>query len=137
LTDPGWLITAKVPAKPGSARVLRTLVVGIGAREGFSYDEIDDLRLALQEALAQILTVASSGTPVTLEVSSLGHGLSLELRTDADSRLWPPPGVEQSLAWSILSALSSKVSYGSQDGRAWVRFEKSAPIDDAAADGPV
>jgi hypothetical protein len=46
---------------------------------------------------------------------------------------WPPPGIEGSLAWTILSTLVDDVSLGGEDGAASVRLVK--PLDDAGVDG--
>jgi anti-sigma regulatory factor (Ser/Thr protein kinase) len=125
----GWLVTATVPADAGVVQLLRTIVAGVGARVGLTYDSIDDLRLAAQEAVGQILLVTERGATISMRVETSDRGLELRLWTDRAIGAWPPPAVEQSLAWTILSTLVSDVSLGAEDGAASVTLVKS--LDDA------
>jgi anti-sigma regulatory factor (Ser/Thr protein kinase) len=125
----GWLVTVTVPADAGVVQLLRTIVAGVGARVGMTYDSIDDLRLAAQEAVGQIMLVTGSNGSISMSVETSERGLELRLSTDRVIGAWPPPGIEGSLAWTILSTLVSDVSLGGEDGAASVRLVK--PLDDA------
>lgn len=48
-------IRLEVPARPEYARLARVTVAGLGLRLGFAYSEVEDLRLALDEALIALL----------------------------------------------------------------------------------
>jgi anti-sigma regulatory factor (Ser/Thr protein kinase) len=129
----GWLVTVTVPADAGVVQLLRTIVAGVGARVGLTYDSIDDLRLAAQEAVGQIMLVTGSDGSISMRVETNERGLELRLSTDRVVGAWPPPGIERSLAWTILSTLVSDVSLGGEDGGASVRLVK--PLDDPGGDG--
>lgn len=130
----GWLVTVTVPADAGVVQLLRTIVAGVGARVGLTYDSIDDLRLAAQEAVGQIMLVTGADGSISMRVETNARGLELRLWSDRIIGVWPPPGIEQSLAWTILSTLVNDVSLSHEDGGASVRLVK--PLDDAGGDGP-
>ena len=129
----GWLVTVTVPADAGVVQLLRTIVAGVGARVGLTYDSIDDLRLAAQEAVGQIMLVTGTDGSISMRVETNEHGLELRLWTERVVGAWPPPGIEGSMAWTILSTLVGDVSLDREDGAASVRLVK--PLDDAGGDG--
>jgi serine/threonine-protein kinase RsbW len=50
MNQPYDYIEMKIPAKPEYVGVIRLTLSGIASRMGFSYDELDDLKIALSEA---------------------------------------------------------------------------------------
>ena len=48
----------KVPAKAEYVGVIRLSVSGIGSRMGFSYEDIEDLKVAISEAMTNVVTHA-------------------------------------------------------------------------------
>jgi serine/threonine-protein kinase RsbW len=126
VTNVGWLLTATIPARAGNVQLFRTIVAGVGARAGLTYDEIDDVRLAVQEAAGQILLVAPREGSVVLRVDDGDGRLRIEVSTASTVGDWPPPGIERSLAWTILTTLVDEVSLGRTDdgGSAVVRLTK-------------
>lgn len=129
----GWLVTVTVPADAGVVQLLRTIVAGVGARVGLTYDSIDDLRLAAQEAVGQIMLVTGTDGSISMRVETNERGVELRLWTEPVVGAWPPPGIEGSLAWTILSTLVGDVSLDREDGAASVRLVK--PLADAGGDG--
>jgi serine/threonine-protein kinase RsbW len=124
VTNVGWLITATVPARAAHIQLLRTIVAGVGAGAGLTYDEIDDLRLAVQEAAGQILLVTAPDSSISLRMDrDDADVLRVELSTGSVVGRWPPLGIEESLAWSILTTLVDDVTVGRADGDgAWLRL---------------
>ncbi|HKH04590.1 MAG TPA: hypothetical protein VKA65_05475 [Acidimicrobiales bacterium] len=87
-SDEGDRIRLTVPATPAAARITRVSAAGLATRAGFSYGEVEQLRLAVDEATALLAgTGASNGTEVPrLEVLYVVErtGLWIELEvTDA------------------------------------------------------
>src|SRR5699024_8444303 len=51
-------IEMKIPAKPEYVGVVRLTISGIASRMGFSYEAIEDLKIALSEAVTNVVTHA-------------------------------------------------------------------------------
>ncbi len=50
MTQPYDYVEMKIPAKPEYVGIIRLTLSGIGSRMGFSYEEIEDLKIATSEA---------------------------------------------------------------------------------------
>ena len=120
-------VTVTVPARPDFVRLLRAVVSGIGARLDLTYDRIDDLRIAVDEACAQLL--ATAGTTMTMRVTPDDSRVVVFVSSDAPiaDGSWPPPDVEESLAWRILAGLADEVRFELSDDGPAVRVVVEAP----------
>jgi len=67
------LVDIQIPARPEYVRIARLVAGDIAARVGFSLDELDDIRLAVDEACAILIN---------------GRGPVLSLRMQADGRMF-------------------------------------------------
>jgi anti-sigma regulatory factor (Ser/Thr protein kinase) len=110
------VITVAVPAAPGSIQVLRAVTTSVAARLPIPFDGIEDLRLAVDEACGWLLTRGRSATEMTLRLRPLDDRLEAEVSIDAAEGPWPPPDLEQSLPWKILSALVDTLSLNTDVG---------------------
>jgi serine/threonine-protein kinase RsbW len=118
-------VSVKVPARPEFVHVFRSVIASIAARADFTYDEIDDLRLAVDEAFAQLLTIRGISTTLTMVVRMLGGGgVEVVASIDADDAAWPPEGAERTLTWQVLSALADEARFGDLDGHPALRLMK-------------
>lgn len=115
-------IIVTVPARSEFVHVVRTVVAGVAARLDFSYDAIDDLRIAVDEACAHLLEGAPGATSITVTLAPGADALEVLVATDADGAAWPPERFESSLAWQVLSALADEARL--EDGTPAVRFRK-------------
>src|SRR5215207_6909482 len=109
------VVLLTVPADGGYLGVLRTATAGLAARLQFTLDEIEDLRIAVDEACAMLLAVASE-KPVlgdTVELSCrftvTDEALNVETTVPIGSPDEKLPGGE-SFAWQVLSALADEVT---------------------------
>jgi len=119
-------VTVKVPAQPDFVHVLRSVVATVAARANLTVDEIDDLRLAVDEACAQLLSLPSPATTLTLVLSPGDHdGLVVLASIDADVRAWPPEGAERTLTWQVLAALADDARFEQVDGHPALRLTKN------------
>lgn len=108
----------RVPADPAYLAVIRTATAGLAARLDLTLDEIEDLRIAVDEACAllldhqphpgQDLDAAFTLHPNALDVLVTGPTLSLPRRT--------------SFAWSVLEALVGQVETGVTGEGSWIRL---------------
>lgn len=61
-------VVVELPARPEFAATLRLLVASFGADVGFSVDEIDDLRLALNELFTSTADAGADRLEVTFAI---------------------------------------------------------------------
>src|SRR5690554_3292190 len=57
-------VELKIPAKPEYVGVVRLTVSGIANRLGYSYDEIEDIKIAVAEACTNVVNHAYSETAI-------------------------------------------------------------------------
>ncbi|CAN5434598.1 hypothetical protein BH23ACT7_BH23ACT7_25900 [soil metagenome] len=114
-------VTIKVPPIAAHLAVLRTAVGGIAARDRFTLDQVDDLRMAVEEAATQLLR-HSGGSPIVMDVTPTDSGLEVRLSADVpgDVRIID----ESSFSWMILRALADDLSVESLQTRTTVVLGK-------------
>ena len=100
------VVSIRLPAAGAYLSVLRTATAGLAARLDFTLDEIEDLRIAVDEACAMLLTQALPGADLecrfALESDSMRVGVSvLTLDGQEPSR--------DTFAWTVLAALAGEV----------------------------
>lgn len=124
---PGSAVVVSVPARPDFVHVLTSVTASVAARMDLPYDDIDDLRLAVDEASAQLLVVASDGSALTLRIIPTEDVLELVVAINATSVDWPPPEPEESLAWRLMSALADEARFERSDHGPALRLTKRIP----------
>jgi serine/threonine-protein kinase RsbW len=105
-------ITVSVPADVASVHVLRAVTAAVASRMRMSFDAIEDLRLAVDEASAWVLGTNRRASTLTLRLLPLEDRLEAIVAVDGSGGAWPPPDVEQGLPWRILSALVDTLAIG-------------------------
>ena len=100
-------VDLEVPADPAYLAVVRTATAGLATRLEFTLDEIDDLRIAVEEAAVQLLRHAR-GERLELDICGTPAGVEVRLAADVVSE---EPVIDQaSFSWAILSALADELS---------------------------
>lgn len=115
-------ILVEVPARAEHVQVLRAVVASVAARIDLPTDDIEDLKLAVDEACAHLLKEAG-GTALLLRLRVWPTGLEVEASTDNPGASWPPDGFEGSMTWQVLVALTDDASFSTEDGPV-LRFTK-------------
>jgi serine/threonine-protein kinase RsbW len=109
-TNPrGDVVSVSVPARAEYLHVVRTVVGSVAARRDLTIDAIEDLRIAVDEACAQLLS--AHGSTLHVDVVSVPDGVEAVCRTDATIEPWPPAGTERSLASQVLQGLADEVAW--------------------------
>jgi serine/threonine-protein kinase RsbW len=116
------VMVLSVPAEGAYLSVLRTATAGLAARLHFTLDEIEDLRIAVDEACAMLVSYAAPGADLSCRFSiaedMLGVAVSIPVRGRPQL-----PGA-QTFAWKVLSALAGEVHAEHADGRSTIRLTK-------------
>jgi serine/threonine-protein kinase RsbW len=100
-------VELRIPADSAFLAVLRTATAGLAARLDFTLDDIEDLRIAVDEACAMVLPQAREDSDLTctfdLDASRLTVAVTAECET-------PRPPNRDGFAWTVLAALTNEVS---------------------------
>jgi serine/threonine-protein kinase RsbW len=112
-------VVATVPALPEYVRVHRAVARAVAARANFTYDRIEDLHLAVDEACAAVLNLAGEAGTLTMRLQPEDPDIVVLVCSDAavDADGWPPSDVEGSLPWRVLSALADEAVFKVDQGR--------------------
>jgi serine/threonine-protein kinase RsbW len=125
------VIRVAVPARPDVLHLLRSVAASVGARVGLSVDDLEELRIAVDEAASLLLEHARDAERV----------LHLELDCDARTvvaRIWLEPAPRDhpdddlvgSWGWRVISAVTDGASIERTPTGTTVTFAKSAPRTD-------
>jgi serine/threonine-protein kinase RsbW len=106
--DPGNLdqVTVRMPADGAYLSVLRTATAGLAARLDFTLDDIEDLRIAVDEACAMLLGQAIPGSSLECSFSLSPDDMTISVSVPC---LNPRPPSSDTFAWTVLSALAGNV----------------------------
>lgn len=98
-----------VPCRPEMLGILRSVAVTAAATHDVSIEVLEDLRLAVQEAGALIVASGSSRLEMTTDLADDGFRVSFS--GDQVVAPWPAEGLQNTLAWQVLSALAEEVTF--------------------------
>lgn len=118
-------VVVTVPSQAAFVHVLRSVAASVAARTDLPVDDIDDLRMAIDEASSQLLMLGSSPATLTLRLRAIDDGVEAVVSVDGSAPAeWPPSALHDSLAWNVLSALSDELSFELPDGAPAIRVVK-------------
>jgi serine/threonine-protein kinase RsbW len=118
------VVRIEVPARAGFLHVIRTVVGNVAAKHDLTIDAIEDLRIAVDEACAQLL--AAHGSTLTVAIVPSDDGIETVCSTDAEVAAWPPDGIQHSLAVQVLRGLADSVEWELTGSGPVVRVGKRA-----------
>jgi len=99
-------VTVRMPADGAYLSVLRTATAGLAARLDFTLDDIEDMRIAVDEACAMLLSQAVPGSSLECSFTLGPDDMTI---TVAVQSLNPAPPSADTFAWTVLSALAGSV----------------------------
>jgi len=106
LSDVRDVVIVRLPADSAYLSVLRTATAGLAARLDFNLDEIEDLRIAVDEACAMLLAQAVPGTELTCEFELTDDAMSISVSVLTVDGRQPS---RDTFAWTVLSSLAGDV----------------------------
>jgi len=128
-----------IPCRPEYVGVARLAILGIASRMPFSYDEVEDVRLAVGEACTHAVERAGTATATIRIVSTVAlHALTIEVTDDVaeadkaapteEARLLEEAGVDQQgLGALLMEILVDEVKIETSPTGTRVRLTKYAP----------
>ncbi len=96
----------RLPAEGAYLSVLRTATAGLAARLDFTLDEIEDLRIAVDEACAMLLSQAVPGTNLECMFTLGADTMTIAVSVPC---LDPQQPASDTFAWTVLTALAGSV----------------------------
>lgn len=99
-------VQIRMPAESAYLSVLRTATAGLAARLDFTLDEIEDLRIAIDEACAMLLAQAIPGTGLECSFELGADEVTITVAVTAAQPRMP---ARDTFAWTVLSALAGSV----------------------------
>jgi serine/threonine-protein kinase RsbW len=116
------VVTVRLPADSAYLSVLRTATAGLAARLDFTLDEIEDLRIAVDEACAMLLAQAVPGTDLECQFELTGEAMRIAVSVLTVDGVQPS---RDTFAWTVLSSLAGDVdSTVGADDRVTVMLRK-------------
>jgi serine/threonine-protein kinase RsbW len=100
-------VELRIPADSAYLSVLRTATAGLAARLDFTLDDIEDLRIAVDEACAMVLPQARENSDLSCAFNLEATRLTVAVTAECDSPRSPD---RAGFAWTVLSALTTEVS---------------------------
>lgn len=121
------LVVLRLPASGAYLSVLRTATASLASRLDFTIDDIEDLRIAVDEACAMLLAQARGGAD--LECSFELLPAAIRVRVSALTTDGEPPA-RDTFAWTVLTALAGEVdSEVDADGRVVLSLLKRKDVE--------
>jgi serine/threonine-protein kinase RsbW len=115
-------VEIRLPADSAYLSVLRTATAGLAARLDFTLDEIEDLRIAVDEACAMLLPHAIETAQLTCRFELSPETLEVTVTLPTTRGQMPE---RDTFSWTVLSALAGEVDTGLDDERrVWIRLRK-------------
>jgi serine/threonine-protein kinase RsbW len=118
----GDAVEVRIPADVVYVATLRLTAASLAARCDLTIDDIEDLRLAVDEACALLLPHASSDSTLDARFELAAGRLSVETSVSTVDSAEPD---RSGFAWTVLGALASSVDVHSDEGRLTIAVTKS------------
>ena len=116
------IVSVRLPASAAYLAVLRTTTASLAARLDFTIDEIEDLRIAVDEASCLLLAGAQPDGDLVCEFELRADALRITVSAVTGDRT----ALERdSFAWTVLTALAGAVdAWTDSDGRQTIALVK-------------
>ena len=116
------VVEVRLPAASAYLSILRTATAGLAARLDFTLDEIEDLRIAVDEACAMLLPQAVKGRDLTCRFRLDKDALDVTVSMLTTKGSLPE---RDTFSWTVLSALAGDVDAGVEDDlTVWISLHK-------------
>jgi serine/threonine-protein kinase RsbW len=103
----GERVALTLPASGTYLAVVRTTTATLAARNDFVLDDVEDLRIAADEACAMLLADALPGTSLTCEFAIGADSLAMSVTARVAGGREPD---RDSFSWTVLNALADELT---------------------------
>lgn len=118
---PGDVVEIRLPADANFVSIARLVAAGLGARAELTVDDVEDLRLAVDEACALLLPHATDAGALELRFTVEAGQVSAAVRVAAAATAEVDP---TGFPWTVLCALASDVTVTNTGGRLQIELTR-------------
>lgn len=118
-------VTLVLPADTAYVSLARSVAASMAARADLTVDHLEDVRLAVDEAVSQLVHDSSDGT-VTVTFTLQADGLAIEVSARTKSNEAP---AKDTFSWTVLTALVDDVTAVAADGVVTIALRMSRRQD--------
>lgn len=120
-------VRLEIPASPEFLRITRIMVAGVASRLGFTLDEVEDLRIAIDELCFALVGKGRTGT-LSIRYVMFGDGLAVEGASHFTDDGASEPTLSP-MSHQILGAMVDDVELGtSPDGPTFRMVKRLRPV---------
>jgi len=113
LRGPSTAIEVAFPADTANMAIARSVAAAVATRADLTVDQIEDVRLAIDEAAAYLIAHASPDARVRGRLWTDEHTFHASLSCGTDSTTAPEP---EAFSWTVLTALVGDIDRELADG---------------------
>jgi serine/threonine-protein kinase RsbW len=124
VTDQNATVRVSVPARADFVHVLRAVISSVASRIDMTFDVIEEVRIAVDEASTILLVVSDSDATLELAIEAAPDDLTVTLTASGDHAGWSGEGVRSSWPWRVMTGLCDDVHLEGSDRGASIRFVK-------------
>ena len=121
------IVTVTFAADTQNVALARTVAAAMAARADLPLDQLEDVRLAVDEAVTEVISSAAEGATVTCAFDN--DGAVLYVTVQARTTATEPPSTT-SFGWTVLSALVDSATADVVDGILSIRLQVSSDLVD-------
>jgi len=119
-------VTIRMPAEGAYLSVLRTATAGLAARLDFTLDEIEDLRIAVDEACGLLLSQAAPDASLDCDFTLAEDSMTIAVSVLSERPQLP---ARDTFAWTVLAALAGDVdAWAGPGGKLTVMLRKTREL---------
>lgn len=125
LTAPATgVVSVRVPADVSFVSTLRLTTASLASRCGLTVDDIEDLRLAVDEACALLLPHATEDSGLEVRFELADGRLAVDTTVSSNDGAQPD---RDGFAWTVLGALATTLDVSRSDERLTITVTKQRP----------
>lgn len=117
------VVSLRLPADGAYLSVLRTAAAGLASRLDFTLDDIEDLRIAVDEACAMLLPRAAADALLECSFELKPNVLDIAVSLPTIDGALPS---KDTFAWTVLTALAGEVDASADGGRVTITMSKKS-----------
>ena len=117
------IVTLTLPAQTSYVSLARTLAAAMAARADLPVDQLEDIRLAIDEAVSLLIVDMPEYGSVVCTFTQDGNTLVVSVSGVTNSGATPPT---DGFSWTVLTALVDDVTATSTDGIVEIALRASA-----------